>query len=695
MSTAGPVTVAVDIGSSRVKAAVAGTDGVVRVVQFGEHPWMDTGTAVDQDGTIATGQAATRRMRDRPEGWVGDPLGRLMQGPFDVAGVCIDPADLVAAVLRTVLTTASSQYGKADAVRVVVPVAWGPRRRTALRGVLHRAGVGDAELLDAPTALGWHLLAGGVEPPAGSHVLVCDFGAGFTASVLARTTDGFQELATISDPAAGGAAVDVVIAALLVTLPSTAAPTPSRLPVLATETDQDATRTITEYAVRARQAKEALSTTSSVVIYAPAGAVVLDVTHLGQATGPVLTRAVAVARQAVDAADLQTSQLSLVLCVGGGARMPVIADALTEAFGTRPVMVARADTAYAVGAAQAPAAAPAAAPAGSNTSARSVRDGVGSVLATAVSVGLYAQFIAGTQRYGPRQSITPGTLLAHWGGLASAAVLAVVAAAAGAAWLHTATDPTVEPRTSERRYGALLMMAALIGLAVPAGYAIVAASYFDVPVEPLLRWSMLPALPLAAVSAVAGIVVLRHPHPPAAPTAGGAGRATADGQRAMSWRDRLRLPAASVALIAVGVLLIGYDVSGSPTALNLLWWLAGQWMPGPTMHIISPLGRVGAACIGAAIAVLLVRRLQHRLLLGALFGGVAALGLAWRTTGVLAVAWASVIAVWWLWRALSPFAWAALRAEPAANPPFAPPGPPPPADGREPGTVRDSWQTHR
>jgi molecular chaperone DnaK (HSP70) len=216
MSSHFGVTVAVDIGAARMKVAYAGADGVVRLVQFGREWWMPSGVLVEQDGGLVTGAAALRRAVQRPEGFVADPLGRLSADTVDAGGVVIGTADLVAALLRVALAAAAQAAGSpAAVVRVVTAGSWGPRRRSVLRNALQRAGAGDAELVAAPVAVGWHLLAGGVGLPEQSVVAVCDLGAGFSARVLSRTGDGFEVLASIEEPLGGGDAMDLAVAAWL------------------------------------------------------------------------------------------------------------------------------------------------------------------------------------------------------------------------------------------------------------------------------------------------------------------------------------------------------------------------------------------------------------------------------------------------------------------------------------------------
>lgn len=149
MADAAGATLGVDVGSARVKAAVAGPDGVVQLVRFdGGAEWLDMGALVEADGTVLAGAAARERTAGRPGGWVPHPLDRLTAGGLEVGGVPVEAADLVAAVLRRVRTSAAALVGGTPSdVRVVVPASWGPRRRTALRLALHRAGFDQPELI--------------------------------------------------------------------------------------------------------------------------------------------------------------------------------------------------------------------------------------------------------------------------------------------------------------------------------------------------------------------------------------------------------------------------------------------------------------------------------------------------------------------------------------------------------------------
>src|SRR3954469_8600229 len=90
-------------------------------------------------GELLVGAAAWHQADSDPEGLVPCPL-RAADGPVHVAGVDVDLAELVAATLRRVAGEAASLAGgPVEDVGMVVPAAWGPRRRTWWRRVAGKA----------------------------------------------------------------------------------------------------------------------------------------------------------------------------------------------------------------------------------------------------------------------------------------------------------------------------------------------------------------------------------------------------------------------------------------------------------------------------------------------------------------------------------------------------------------------------
>ncbi|MET7710303.1 Hsp70 family protein [Micromonospora sp. NPDC005413] len=176
------------------------------------------------DGTVLTGHAALRAAGADPGRFVPAPR-RSPEQSVTVAGVQVDPLDLVAAPLRRVGGEVQRVVGgPVEDVRLVVPAGWGPRRRTWMRHAAHRAGLPQPRLVEAPVAVAGFLLATGTQLPVGSLVAVCDVGGGAEVSVLRRGPAGFEVLATLSDPDAGGTAIDGAVSAALAAVTALPAP---------------------------------------------------------------------------------------------------------------------------------------------------------------------------------------------------------------------------------------------------------------------------------------------------------------------------------------------------------------------------------------------------------------------------------------------------------------------------------------
>ncbi|MFC7483102.1 Hsp70 family protein [Luedemannella flava] len=165
---------------------------------------------IEPGGDLVVGLAAWRRASEHPQRFVPAPA-RLAHLPTIDADTDVVPVvDLIAATLRRVATEAATHSGgPVDEVMLTVPAGWGPHRRDLLRRAAHTAGLPNAQLVPAPVAVAWHLLAHA--PVADSPILVCDLGAGTTATVLRRRPGGFDILSTIEEPDAGGMAVDLAV----------------------------------------------------------------------------------------------------------------------------------------------------------------------------------------------------------------------------------------------------------------------------------------------------------------------------------------------------------------------------------------------------------------------------------------------------------------------------------------------------
>jgi hypothetical protein len=220
--------------------------------------------------------------------------------------------------------------------------------------------------------------------------------------------------------------------------------------------------------------------------------------------------------------------------------------------------------------------------------------------------------------------------LAAWGELTVAAVLAAITALQAGALLaavfeqHTTTGRSP---TGNRISGGI-GVAVAAGLATAALYAVTAAVFLNQPVGDLMRWALLPILPISASAAAVAVLAWRRA---ATPTGG--------------WDGFLTFPATAMITATVGILAVS------------MWWYgpAPWWLNGWTTGI----GLLGGVLIGVAVACTLVRHPVARLALAvplALFTTIIS------RTGpdIVAVIWAVAVAAWWIWHG-----WTLIRTPPA------------------------------
>lgn len=628
---------AVEVGAGRIKAALGWPDqGGARVVPFDGQGWLPSEVFVDEHAGAHTGAVAQRLAATRPAGLVA-PVPYLTGPDLQVAGRGCPPVDLVAVLVGRVASTVADLVGDVPArVVVAVPAGWGPRRRAALREALAKGGLGQPDLIEAAVAVGQYLQATGVDVPAGTCLAVCDVGVETEATVLRRGTAGFEILATVVADHGGGQAVDAALAAHLTTAhqppgdEATAGPGAAALAAGA-------------LLAAARAAKEELSVAVSALARPePSVAPVLvTVEQFRDVTAPVTARAAEAVRVAVEAAGVPVVALRWVVCVGGGARMPVLADPIERALGVRPVMAADPDLAVVVGALHT-APSPGLDPdtwAGADPDQHGWWRDVATTLAAATAgIGLYGQFLAGARRFGPAHHPEQEWLAANWGGLAVAAALATLACVVGATLVTAGRHDRGRDRILRHRLVAVSLAAGgMVGLAAAVVAALATASAYELPAGRFLRWAALPALLVAAAVAGTGAVMLRRPEPPP----GG-------------WLAWLRFPPAAVVLLGAGELAVGYNLTGVPTLLQPAAQRLEAVLPstGALLDVITATGRAGAALLGVGVAVLVVRRPWHRLIAGVLLAALPAATLSPSGADSYAAAAAGVVAAWWLWRGL-------------------------------------------
>ncbi|WP_431728062.1 Hsp70 family protein [Verrucosispora sp. TAA-831] len=599
----GQVRLAIDCGSASTTGVVAWSDGSWSPLVFDGEPGLPSAVLVSDDGSVVTGQQAWRAAVAQPQRFVPVPR-RPAEEQVSVAGAEVAPADLVAATLRRAADEARRIVGgDVEDVRLVVPAGWGPRRRTWLRHVAHRAGLPQPRLVEAPVAVASHLRAGGVPLPVGSVIVVCDLGGGAEVSVVRRTAVGFEILSTLADPDAGGDAVDAAMAVALSPVP------------VAAGTGEGVALTAS-----VRTAKHALFAHAAVTVAVPSGpAVVVNDLVLTQAARPVLERAAGLVRDAVDAAEVDPATVAGLWCAGGTAQMRLVAEVLATDTGLTPFLVRDPPLAAAHGAADAGARSPGEGP----EVVVEPLPSVGRALAVAVS-GFASLALVSHMLFTPvwNSAAMGKWATLNWGELAMASVFAMLACLGvgtvlGAA-LASRTD-TGLPLSPGAQVATGILTASWLGVAVACMYAVVGSQYIGMELGPFLRWSVVPIVPIVVVAAVLAVIAVRGWRTPV----GG-------------WSRFLAFPVSSVVTATVGMLVLQWSVTAERWPHMLVWIDFG--------------GRFGGLLIGVGVVTALVSRLVLRLVLGApaaiLIAALAGPG----TTGILAVIYAVAVGVWWLGR---------------------------------------------
>ncbi|MFC4148058.1 Hsp70 family protein [Micromonospora mangrovi] len=600
---AGQARLAIDWGSANTTAVLAWPDGRWVPLLFDGEPELPSAVLINPGGDVSTGHQAWQAAATAPDRFIPAPRHSPEQR-LNVAGAEMDVLDLVASTLRRVAEQAQHTAGlRVEDVRIVVPAGWGPRRRTWLRQAAHRAGLAQPQLVEAPIAVAGHLLTSGVRLPVGSFIVVCDVGAGAEVSVLRRGPGGFEVLATLSDPAAGGAAIDDAVAATV------AAHTPpadggDRWALMAT----------------VRAAKHALADRAAVMVPLPdTSATVLTVGLLEQAAYPVLQRVAQLTVEAVAAAEVNPQDLAGVYCVGGVARLPLLQKVLTDALPVAPTVVADRVLATVRGAADA-----GAATAGEVTPLQEVpvppvRRAAAIAVPGFASLGLVSQFLLTAEWNG---ALMYRMALLNWGELAVAAVFALVASLSAGTVLASA----IAARTSLTggtsvtpgvQTGTGILASASLGVAVAGMYAVVGSLYIGDPVAGFLRWTLLPVAPIVAAAAVMALVAARQWRVPP----GG-------------WSQLLAFPTGSVVTAGLGMALIQYSLTADRWPSLALWIDIG--------------GRVGGLLLGVGTVMAVVSAPILRLILGVPVAVIAAALVSWPASGILGVIYALAVAVWWL-----------------------------------------------
>ncbi|WP_203898156.1 Hsp70 family protein [Virgisporangium aliadipatigenens] len=334
--------IGIDFGTSNTVAVYTGPGGQVHPLVFDGSPTLPSAVCLNDTGGLLVGPDAVHAARVHPESYEPHPKRRIDEDVALLGGREIPVADMIAAVLRRVVTEARRVTGHAPGrAFLTYPAAWAQTRRGRLAAAAERAGLTGITLIPEPVAGAASFLAvAGAAVRPGACVVVYDLGGGtFDASVVRHGPGGFEVLSTEGLEEAGGLDVD---AAVIEYFGTVFAPRHEaawrRLTAPATPVDRRAHRLLWE---DVRTGKEMLSRTSSTVIHLP---LIEEDAPLGRGqfdelARPILDRTVRTTRSAIATAGIAMSEVAGIFLVGGASRMPLVATLLHQAFGTAPTIL--------------------------------------------------------------------------------------------------------------------------------------------------------------------------------------------------------------------------------------------------------------------------------------------------------------------------------------------------------------------
>ncbi len=328
----------VDLGTTFVAAAIA-RGARTEMFTLGDRavvmPSMVYATA---DGSLVTGEAASRRAVSNPDR-VGREFKRRLGDPTPVVlgGTPYPVTSLLAALLRDVMARVIETEGAApDSVVLTHPANWGPFRRELFDEVPQLAGVTQVRMVTEPEAAAAHYAATR-QRPDGDTVAVYDLGGGtFDATVLRKRAGGFDIMGTPEGiERLGGVDFDEAILSYINYSSGGAL----------SELDMSNPQTLIALA-RLRQdcvlAKEGLSVDSetTIPVFLPNRHfdVRLTRTEFEDMIRAQIESTIGALTRTLHSAHVDPAELSAVLLVGGSSRIPLVGWMISEAL-NRPTLV--------------------------------------------------------------------------------------------------------------------------------------------------------------------------------------------------------------------------------------------------------------------------------------------------------------------------------------------------------------------
>jgi hypothetical protein len=332
----------IDFGTSNTVAVLRRPDGHSQPLLFDGSPILPSAVYADADGALVVGKDAVQSSRLHPARYEPNPKRRVDDGSVRLGEREVAVVDLIAAVLLRVNEEVRRTAGLLpETVVLTCPAAWGATRRLTLRDAAARAGLPTPiQVAEPVAAAAYFAKVLGRDVPIGSVVVVHDLGAGtFDASVVARTSSGFEVLAVDGRTDLGGLDLDrAIVEHLGARHADRNRQAWERLTTPSTVEDRRSRRLLWD---DVRAAKERLSrlTTADLVIPLLEIETHLTRTEFEELAQPLLEQTVRVTQGVMRWAKLAEGRSAGVFLVGGSSRIPLMVTLLHKSLGEPPVVI--------------------------------------------------------------------------------------------------------------------------------------------------------------------------------------------------------------------------------------------------------------------------------------------------------------------------------------------------------------------
>jgi molecular chaperone DnaK len=344
----------IDLGTTFVAAALAnGT--TVEMFTLGDRSVVIPAVVyLRGDGTLATGEAASRWAVSSPDrigrgfmSRLGDAMPAVLGGaPYDLTAV-------LSVLLRDMVQKVIETEGEPpDRVALTYPASWGPFRCVLFEEVARQAGLKNPFMVTEPEAAMAYYTASR-QLTGGETVAVYDLGGGtFDATVLRQQPGGVQILGKPERiDGLGGVEFDKVILSY-VNDAARGALTKGSLDMRHRQSMVTLARLRQDYCT---VAKEALSTNIETIfpVFVPGGRVDVPLARSdfeGMVWAPIESTIRALSRT-LQSAQVQPADLSAVLLVGGSSCIPLVARMVSAELGCPTVLDTHPQHVVALGAA--------------------------------------------------------------------------------------------------------------------------------------------------------------------------------------------------------------------------------------------------------------------------------------------------------------------------------------------------------